>query len=84
MPLFKSVDHVDVALEESFDTPAHVVKVSDQSKSTWVGRWLWDTADLDMKERKLLFKVDMSLLVFASLGYFIKVRLSYSAEEKRP
>ncbi|KAF7304315.1 MFS general substrate transporter [Mycena chlorophos] len=46
---------------------------TDQSKQkqSWVG-YLWDTADLGVEERRLLFKVDASLLLFASLGYFIK------------
>ncbi|KAJ7621041.1 major facilitator superfamily domain-containing protein [Roridomyces roridus] len=38
---------------------------------SWLG-YLWDTADLGAQERRMLFKVDCSLLLFASLGYFIK------------
>ncbi|KAK0498029.1 major facilitator superfamily domain-containing protein [Armillaria luteobubalina] len=34
--------------------------------------YFWDTADLSPEERRLLFKVDASVLIFASLGYFIK------------
>lgn len=40
-------------------------------KTTWKGK-IWDTFDLPRDERKLLAKVDMFLLTFASLGYFIK------------
>ncbi|KAF7318450.1 MFS general substrate transporter [Mycena chlorophos] len=49
------------------------VRFQDQAtqQQSWLG-YLWDTADLGPKERRLLFKVDASLLVFASLGYFIK------------
>ncbi|KAJ7171016.1 major facilitator superfamily domain-containing protein [Mycena filopes] len=42
-----------------------------QRKPSWLG-YLWDTADVGAHERRMLFKVDASLLVFASLGYFIK------------
>lgn len=50
-----------------------VVVVVDQAhqKQSWLGIF-WDTADLSREERRLLFKVDASLLIFASLGYFIK------------
>lgn len=48
--------------------PPHVVSVADQTKKqTWIGR-LWDTYDLPPAERKLLFKIDASLLVFASVS----------------
>ncbi|KAJ7694821.1 major facilitator superfamily domain-containing protein [Mycena rosella] len=40
-------------------------------KQSWLG-YLWDTADVSAQERRMLFKVDASLLLFASLGYFIK------------
>jgi hypothetical protein len=36
-------------------------------RKTWLG-YLWDTADLAKDERKLLFKLDASLLIFASVG----------------
>lgn len=39
--------------------------------TTWLGA-LWDTFDLPRDERRLLVKIDASLLIFASLGYFIK------------
>ncbi|CDZ97527.1 Permease of the major facilitator superfamily [Phaffia rhodozyma] len=40
-------------------------------KPSWIGS-LWDTYDLEPEERRLLTKVDASILVFASLGYFLK------------
>ncbi|KAJ7471177.1 major facilitator superfamily domain-containing protein [Mycena galericulata] len=40
-------------------------------KPSWLG-YLWDTADVGAQERRMLFKVDATLLLFASLGYFIK------------
>ncbi|KAF7324909.1 MFS general substrate transporter [Mycena kentingensis (nom. inval.)] len=43
----------------------------EKQKQSWLG-FLWDTADLGVHERRMLFKVDASLLLFASLGYFIK------------
>ncbi|KAJ7083601.1 major facilitator superfamily domain-containing protein [Mycena belliarum] len=44
---------------------------TERKKPSWLG-YLWDTADVSAQERRMLFKVDASLLVFASLGYFIK------------
>ncbi|KAJ7717984.1 major facilitator superfamily domain-containing protein [Mycena metata] len=43
----------------------------ERQKQSWLG-YLWDTADASPHERRMLFKVDASLLLFASLGYFIK------------
>ncbi|KAL7417125.1 major facilitator superfamily domain-containing protein [Mrakia frigida] len=40
-------------------------------KQTWLG-YLWDTADASPEERKLLLKLDASLLVLTSFGYFVK------------
>ncbi|KAL8286226.1 hypothetical protein RQP46_004714 [Phenoliferia psychrophenolica] len=56
-----------------YDEQDVAVLVVDQKKQkqSWLG-YFWDTADLPPAERKLLFKVDASLLIFASLGYFIK------------
>ncbi|KAF8218216.1 major facilitator superfamily domain-containing protein [Mycena galopus ATCC 62051] len=51
------------------ETPYPVV--SEAPKPSWLG-YLWDTADVGVHERRMLFKVDASLLLFASLGYFIK------------
>lgn len=36
-------------------------------KQSWLG-YLWDTADVGAHERRMLFKVDTSLLLFASVG----------------
>jgi hypothetical protein len=74
----KQDEHVDAKIR--LDDSDSEVTITDQntSKRTWLG-YIWDTADLGKEERKLLTKVDASLLVFASLGYFIKkyvVRLS--------
>lgn len=46
------------------------VRVVDQAKQgqSWLG-WVWDTADLSREERRLLFKVDASLLIFASVRF---------------
>ncbi|KAJ7723277.1 major facilitator superfamily domain-containing protein [Mycena maculata] len=44
---------------------------TETKKQSWLG-YLWDTADVSAHERRMLFKVDTSLLLFASLGYFIK------------
>ena len=46
-----------------------VVNVVDQAhqKQSWLG-YFWDTADLSPAERRLLFKVDASLLIFASVS----------------
>lgn len=35
-------------------------------KPSWLG-YLWDTADVGVHERRMLFKVDASLLLFASV-----------------
>lgn len=49
-----------------------VVVVVDQAhqKQSWLGIF-WDTADLSREERRLLFKVDASLLIFASVSPFL-------------
>lgn len=71
------------------DSLPELPNVVDQKKQkqSLLG-YLWDTADLSPEERRLLFKVDASVLIFASvstvfsgssynlilfqLGYFIK------------
>ncbi|KAJ0415163.1 major facilitator superfamily domain-containing protein [Aspergillus carlsbadensis] len=40
-------------------------------KRTW-HRYIWDTFDKSPEERRFLFKLDMALLTFATLGYFVK------------
>ncbi|KAK7052448.1 hypothetical protein R3P38DRAFT_2762817 [Favolaschia claudopus] len=49
----------------------HTTVLREPPKRSWLGI-LWDTADVGAEERRMLFKVDASLLLFASLGYFIK------------
>ncbi|KAF7557291.1 hypothetical protein G7Z17_g792 [Cylindrodendrum hubeiense] len=44
---------------------------SPEQETTWKG-YLWDTLDKSPEERKLLFKVDMTILTFGCLGTFIK------------
>jgi len=64
---------VAVEVEKSDNSEVVAVEIVDQVKqkaSIW--GYFWDTADLPPEERWLLFKVDASLLIFASLGYFIK------------
>lgn len=76
------ISHNKPFITEDLDAPAlhyhpgdaelHVqVQVVDQAKQgqSWAG-WLWDTADLSRQERRLLFKVDVSLLIFASVRLF--------------
>ncbi|KAJ7061567.1 major facilitator superfamily domain-containing protein, partial [Mycena amicta] len=53
------------------ESPAPEYQDQKTQKQSWLG-YLWDTADLGAHERRMLFKVDASLLLFASLGYFIK------------
>lgn len=50
------------------------VKAFDQSSQvqSWSGI-LWDTNDLPPDEKRLLFKVDASLLIFASASHLIQV-----------
>ncbi|KZT51659.1 MFS general substrate transporter [Calocera cornea HHB12733] len=64
---------VAVEVEKSDKSEVVAVEIVDQSKQkmSWLG-YFWDTADLPPEERWLLFKVDASLLIFASLGYFLK------------
>ncbi|KAF7303675.1 MFS general substrate transporter [Mycena indigotica] len=52
-------------------TALPAIQDQEHQKQTWLG-YLWDTADLGVHERRMLLKVDVSLLLFASLGYFIK------------
>ncbi|KAI5475641.1 MFS general substrate transporter [Pseudohyphozyma bogoriensis] len=65
---------VDGQHKSALDDDANVqVTVVDQSKQkqSWLG-YIWDTSDLSSQERRLLFKLDATLLIFGSLGYFIK------------
>lgn len=49
-----------------------VVQVVDQKRQnqSWYG-YFWDTFDLSKEERRLLFKVDASLLLFASVSVLL-------------
>ena len=42
-----------------------------EPKRKWTS-YIWDTLDKPATERKFLFKLDLALLTFATLGYFIK------------
>jgi hypothetical protein len=54
--------------ETASDSPPPLHYDSTQApKPSWLG-YLWDTADVSAQERRLLFKVDASLLLFASVG----------------
>ncbi|KAF7292071.1 MFS general substrate transporter [Mycena indigotica] len=46
--------------------PLRAIQDQGTQKQSWLG-YLWDTADLGPQERRLLFKVDTSLLIFASV-----------------
>lgn len=45
--------------------------VAEKPKRRWQS-YIWDSLDKSPEERKFLFKLDLALLTFASLGYFIK------------
>ncbi|KAF7292077.1 MFS general substrate transporter [Mycena indigotica] len=51
--------------------PSLEIKDQSSQKQSWLG-YVWDTADLGPQERWMMFKVDGSLLLLASLGYFVK------------
>lgn len=53
-------------LGEAVDLPIGV-----QPKRKWQS-YIWDSLDKSPQERKFLFKLDLAVLTFASLGYFIK------------
>lgn len=53
------------------DVEGGKVDIHKTFQPTWKGK-IWDTFDLPHDERKLMGKVDLFLLTFASLGYFIK------------
>ncbi|KAL2702049.1 hypothetical protein AAEP93_006347 [Penicillium crustosum] len=55
--------------EADVDSATQVVQ--KQLKRKWVS-YIWDTFDKSPEERRLLFKLDLAILTFASLGYFIK------------
>ena len=45
--------------------------VQDKPKRKWQS-YIWDSLDKSPEERAFLFKIDLALLSFASLGYLIK------------
>ena len=45
--------------------------VQEKPSRKWKS-YIWDSLDKSPEERKFLFKLDLALLTFASLGYFIK------------
>ena len=45
--------------------------VQEKPSRSWKS-YVWDSLDKSPEERKFLFKLDLALLTFASLGYFIK------------
>jgi MFS transporter, ACS family, pantothenate transporter len=52
------------------ETRAGVI-VQEQPKASWKS-YIWDTLNKSPEERQFLFKLDIVLMSFASLGYFIK------------
>ncbi|VUC25744.1 unnamed protein product [Clonostachys rosea] len=53
-------------------TSRHAASVDPESrKLTWRG-YIWDTLDMPPAERRLLLKVDLTILTFGCLGTFIK------------
>ncbi|CAH0027228.1 unnamed protein product [Clonostachys rhizophaga] len=53
-------------------TSGHAASVDPESrKLTWKG-YIWDTLDMPPAERRLLLKVDLTILTFGCLGTFIK------------
>ncbi|KAM3075376.1 hypothetical protein ACMFMG_007185 [Clarireedia jacksonii] len=61
-------DHV-IQTSSSEDIPESVVK--DKPQKRWTS-YVWDSLDKSPEERRFLFKLDLAVLTFASLGYFIK------------
>ncbi|TGO88714.1 hypothetical protein BPOR_0146g00170 [Botrytis porri] len=45
--------------------------IKEETKKTWTS-YIWDSLDKSPQERRFLFKLDLAVLTFASLGYFIK------------
>lgn len=58
------------AREESLEERAEEV-VQDKPKRKWQS-YIWDSLDKSPEERAFLFKLDLAVLSFASLGYLIK------------
>ncbi|KAF7870420.1 hypothetical protein EAF04_004165 [Stromatinia cepivora] len=45
--------------------------IQEKTQKRWTS-YIWDTLDKSPQERRFLFKLDLAVLTFASLGYFIK------------
>lgn len=65
-------DEKDAARISTHTVSTDELQPADQTKKQSLLGYLWDTADLPQEERRLLFKLDTSLLVFASLGESVK------------
>ncbi|PQE32823.1 Pantothenate transporter protein [Rutstroemia sp. NJR-2017a WRK4] len=61
-------DHV-IQTSSSEDVAVSVIR--EKPKKKWTS-YIWDTLDKTPEERRFLFKLDLAVLTFASLGYFIK------------
>lgn len=61
--------------------------IKEETKKTWTS-YIWDTLDKSPQERRFLFKLDLAVLTFASLGEFCcpsprHLALSYNEETSR-
>ncbi|TGO47513.1 hypothetical protein BOTNAR_0521g00090 [Botryotinia narcissicola] len=61
-------DHV-IDNSSSEEVSSSIIK--EETKRTWTS-YIWDSLDKSPQERRFLFKLDLAVLTFASLGYFIK------------
>ncbi|EXJ80605.1 hypothetical protein A1O3_06888 [Capronia epimyces CBS 606.96] len=55
---------------EPYDQGSNIQSQAEPQR-TWKG-YIWDTFDKSAEERRFLFKLDLGLLTFSCLGYFIK------------
>lgn len=60
-----------VSLVESRPESPSYNTFAKKPSRTWKS-YVWDTWELPPEERRLLFKVDLFILTFASIGYFLK------------
>jgi len=68
-PESSSLGEQETTKHETKDSIASLPPVKPQRR--WQS-YIWDSLDKSPAERKLLFKLDLALLSFASLGYLIK------------
>ncbi|WVW78050.1 hypothetical protein I302_100001 [Kwoniella bestiolae CBS 10118] len=67
----KDVKNLDVL--GSVPQPAHELLAStSHPKKKGVWSWLWDSLDYTPQERRMLLKLDSTLLTFGAIGMFIK------------